>query len=104
MGRRDVISHTDNLNMSFAAIRSAVPMFPTKKAALAAGAEFGWRDAVRLDARFERAWVVGRMDLHTDEIAGVPREVFRLSTLRWERDENGNQRCPVLKVLRAATA
>lgn len=102
--KADIITHTENLSVPFAAIKSAVPTFPTKSAALEAGAAFGWREAVRLDSRWERVWVVGAKDAHTDEVAGVSRDVFRLPMLRWERGDDGIQRCPVLKLFRVKAA
>lgn len=100
----DIITHTDKLNVPFEGIKTCLPTFPTKRAAVEAGAAFGCRKAVRLDSRWERVWVVGSMDIHTDEIAGVPRDVFRLSMLRWERGADQIQRCPVLKVYRVKAA
>lgn len=100
----DIITSTENLSVPFAALKGEVPTFPTKRAAVEAGAAFGCREAVRLDSRWERVWVVGSKDIHTDEIAGVSRDVFRLSMLRWERGSDGIQRCPVLKVFRVKAA
>lgn len=99
----DHIQHKDSLNISFNELKSCIPIFPTKGAALNAGKSFGWREAIILQSPFERVWVVGKKDFQPDEIAGITRDCFRLPMLRWELGQDGIERCPVLKVYRVRT-
>lgn len=97
---RDKIHRADNLSVPFSGMKETLPTFPTKKAALEAGREFGWSDAVQLLDRFEKVWVVGRLMLGDDERAGVARHHFRFPLLRWETDYRRIKFCPVLTVYR----
>jgi len=97
MPKRNTIHHRDAASIPFGELKAALPLFPTKKAALVAGKEYGWRDAVRLIDRFETVWVVGQQMLQPDETAGIRREHFRFPLLRWER-QDGVAGCPVLDV------
>lgn len=97
----DQLHHQDKLTIALDDIIAAVPVFPTKKAAVAAGKTFGWTSAVRATRRFETVWLVGRQLLGNTEVAGVSREEFRFPLLRWEVRQ-GVQHCPVLHVSRTA--
>lgn len=91
------IHYKDNISPPFSDIKQALPLFATKKSAITAGSEYGWRTAIRMQGRFEAFWVVGRKMFQGDEIAGVDRDHYRFPMLRWERID-GVERCPVLDV------
>ncbi|MCK7131593.1 hypothetical protein L8O22_22005 [Enterobacter roggenkampii] len=97
----DSISYVDDCHMSVRVdeIVSSVPTFPTKTAAVNAGAEFGWRTAIRIVRRFENVWVVGKKFLQGDHSAGINFEAYRFPLLRWEK-EGGVTKCHVLSVRR----
>ncbi|WP_410376954.1 hypothetical protein [Enterobacter sp. CPE_E423] len=95
------ISYIDDCHLSVRVdeIASSVPTFPTKNAAVSAGAAFGWRTAIRLNRRFENVWVVGKKCFQGDHSAGLNFEAYRFPLLRWEKD-GGITKCPVLSVRR----
>lgn len=95
------ISYVDNHHLSVRVdeIVSSLPTFPTKNAAVNAGAAFGWRTAVRIERRFENVWVVGKKCFQSDHSAGLNFETFRFPLLRWEK-EGGITKCPILSVRR----
>ena len=98
---RASISYIDNSTLSVRVdeIVSSVPTFPTKKAAVNAGAPFGWRTAVRIERRFENVCVVGKKCFQSDRSAGLNFEAYRFPLLRWEK-EGGVTKCPILSVRR----
>ncbi len=95
------ISYLDNWRLSVRVdeIVSAVPTFPTKNAAVNAGAPFGWRTAVRIERRFENLWVVGKKCFQSENDADLNFDAFRFPLLKWEK-EAGVEKCPVLSVRR----
>lgn len=93
--KSDQLHYKQVMSITVEEIASAVPMFPTKKAAIAEGKKYGWASAIKMHRRFESVWVVGKKSFQNDEVAGVSMEVFRLPMLRFE---NGAQ--PVLRVTR----
>lgn len=96
----DTLNKEDRLSISLSILKAELPLFPTKKAALTAAKEFGWRDAIRLDTRFERVWVVGKKLLQPDDVAGETVDVFSFPLLRWDVGKDGIKRNPVLQVRR----
>lgn len=96
---RASISYVDDHHLSVRVdeIVSAVPTFPTKKAAVNAGAPFGWRAAILIERRFENVWVVGKKCFQSDNSADINFEVFRFPLLKWEK-EGGITKCPILSV------
>ncbi|WP_115791299.1 hypothetical protein [Escherichia coli] len=98
---RASISYVDDCHLSVRVdeIVSSVPTFPTKNAAVNAGAPFGWRTAVRIERRFENVWVVGKKCFQSDRSAGLNFEAYRFPFLRWEK-EGGITKCPILSVRR----
>ena len=91
------IHFKEHLSIKVEELVQAVPTFPTKKAAIAKGREFGWPRAIRVFRRFETVWIVGDKSFQGDYEAGVQIDVFNVPMLRFE---NGAQ--PILKIRRAA--
>lgn len=93
------LSFIDNhlLSIRIEEICSSVPTFPTKNAAVNAGAPFGWRTAVRIERRFENVWAVGKKCFQSDHSAGLNFEAYSFPLLKWEK-ENGITKCPILSV------
>ncbi|EBW6611179.1 hypothetical protein FR224_17040 [Salmonella enterica subsp. diarizonae] len=98
---RASISYVDDHHLSVRVdeIVLLVPAFPTKKAAVNAGAPFGWRVAILIERRFESVWVVGKKCFQSDNSACLNFEAFRFPLLKWEK-EGGIIKCPILSVRR----
>jgi hypothetical protein len=76
----------------------AIHAFPNKKAAIEAATKFGWgSNVVRVGRRFERIWIVGRVDFQPEEVAGVTKDVLRVPMLRYETGQDGIERQPVVE-------
>ncbi|ECD1675981.1 hypothetical protein MYF05_002749 [Salmonella enterica] len=97
----NTISYADDCHLSVRVdeITSSVPTFPTKYAAIQAGAQFGWGTAIRIERRFENVWVVGKKCFQNDHSAGLNFEAYRFPLLKWEK-EGGITKCPILSVRR----
>ena len=85
-------------SIPFSDVKKALPTFSTKKAALAAGKQYGWKTAIKMVDRFEQFWCVGMKMFQSDEVADVTRDHYRMPLLRWERRPDGVEHCPVLNV------
>ena len=92
----DTINYTQKTNLQLEEIKRVLPLFPTRKAAIQAGKKYGWNSAIRLCFRFEHCWVVGKKMMQPEETGGVYREHYRFPLLRWEKNENNVEFCPVL--------
>jgi hypothetical protein len=84
-------------NIDLAIGERLIPSFPTKKVAIEAARKFGWRaNVVRIIRRFEKVWVVGRVDFQPSYEGGLRFEVLRVSLLRWDDAPCGSYKmCPV---------
>jgi len=74
-----------------------VKTFRTKGEALKAGTEYGWKSALKINRRFEKVWVVAQKDFQPNYILDIRYDNYRVPLLRWDKGEDGIERCPVVQ-------
>lgn len=77
-----------------------VKAFPTKKAALSAAKTFGWRNVLRVNRRFEKAYIIGKLDFQDDLEGDVEFVKLRVPALRWELNDANVKYQPVISFRR----
>ncbi len=83
MNGTTMLKATDWQGLEKAIMAGEVPTFATKRAAVAAGAEFSFRYALRLERRFERVWLCAKLDLQPDLEGNLEFDVLRVPLLKW---------------------
>lgn len=79
-----------------------IPAFWTQRDAIEKSLAIGWGNRIiKIERRFEHVYIIGTIDLHTEEIAGVARQIMRVPLCRYERRADGAEYQPVVKFHRA---